>query len=280
MRLESQEQAVYRKKQTALSGRDIAALLDEIAKYEAEGENDIEYSDEDRAEIERRKLLFDKESPEQKERKIYATILEMVVMEFGNSWITGSFIKASCYDDYLNGTDIIFELEKSDGAIFRLAIDVTSSEQDAVRKTYQVLGDIGRGDFQKIKYLHSDLENFKGQTTMPKVIIGADRSEIVELGALYMRHKNASSPEIRTRILEQIENHHFGSEMLAGILAQIDEYINRMEQSRDSKKIPYLEKIRESVELEKENAPGNTRSVNKVQAAIISTLRPATAGNI
>src|SRR5512133_2060997 len=65
----------------------------------------------DKTEVERLKKIFETDPAGNKELMRYALALEMILVEFSSSWIPGYLSRASEYDDFLNHTDLVLEME-------------------------------------------------------------------------------------------------------------------------------------------------------------------------
>jgi len=238
-----------------------------------------------------------KETQEEKELKFYATVLEIVIEEFANSWLPGSVSKASEFDDVMHRTDLFWEAEDEKGKILRAAIDVTSSPINASEKLKKTVRKLMEGKFQRVKYFESDLDDTKGGLELPRIIIGADRREITELARLYLSYDNAPDNEARKRFIERVKQHRVGEELVDEMLEQINKallILNRtsLESAKSdiNEKITYLKNIEtilftqkikmEQEKIENKKAPkptqtGERSSKNKVYAAIHETLNSA-----
>lgn len=182
----------------------------------------------DLQEIQNLRKKFEQSSPEQKEGEFYAAVLEMIVMEFASCWTSGYLSKASEFDDYKRQTDLFLEIEGEDGNVARFSIDVTSSQNHAGLKLIEAIEEIRTGTFHEVKYFQSELDDTKGRQTMPRLIVGADKIEIVELARLFLRHKNAPNAEARKNNHTLIASHRFGSEIKKEIRSRIKTYLMRL----------------------------------------------------
>ncbi|MFA6215721.1 MAG: hypothetical protein WC768_04075 [Patescibacteria group bacterium] len=149
-------------------------------------------------------------------RTMRSSILEYIIHHHAEAsdWVAGK--SGECYtsqttefDDIFNHTDMVFEWSR-DGKIYRLAVDVTSSEKDEriQEKEAQIRKEIEAGTLGSIKYFKSQIEPEKiGRiTNVPKVIIAFSREMIQRLcGDLATKKPKelAKSPE-QLLILEEI----------------------------------------------------------------------------
>ncbi len=197
-----------------------------------------------------------KNTPEESEQKFYASVLEMVIMLLSDSWLPGSFSKATKYDDYTNQVDLFLELH--DGkTVFPMAVDATSSAAQAELKLAKISDNPSRSLYQTVKYYRSRynrdvLTGGKTLKKMPRFIIGAEREEIVDLARLYLKWKSPVDQESRERHLKNIQNHPFGLEILRSVEAQIRMFARY---ETDPKRMQTLEKISNIIKSVKEKAP-------------------------
>lgn len=103
-------------------------------------------------------------------------------------------IKTSRYDDIFNGTDMIIEFESDTSQRFShlgIAVDVTFGTISLEKKFNKIKDEIDSGKLAKIKYFHSQKEHFRGErSNVPRVVIGVEKDEVVELAALWLRKEN------------------------------------------------------------------------------------------
>jgi len=148
----------------------------------------------DTAWVQEMEQRFDAEgTPEQKELKKYATILEAMLNEMiGLHNLLGQraeAITSSDFDDIRNGVDLIVEFQDETGenaSHLALAIDVTftSAVNEKIRR---IKDKIIQGELTSIKYFSSEFLGSKGKLLdVPRVVIGIDRSSIEELGEVWL----------------------------------------------------------------------------------------------
>jgi len=163
--------------------------------------------------IQELKNKFEADStPEKAEVKKHADVLEAVIADQTelNDWMgpDASTIVASEKDDMGNGVDIIVEFLRDNGVShLALAIDVTHG-QDVKNKMERIKKEIKSGKLTEVKYFKSENSGFKGKLEhIPRVIIGADKNTILELGELWLERNNEAlaKHKIQFQILEEIK---------------------------------------------------------------------------
>jgi len=151
-------------------------------------------------------------TPEKAEIKKHANILEAIIADQTelNDWMgpDASTIIASEKDDIGNRVDAIVEFLKGNGVShLALAIDVTHG-QDVKDKMGSIKKEIEGGELTEVKYFKSEHSGFKGKLEhIPRVIIGADKNTILELGELWLEKNNKAlaKHKIQFQILEEIK---------------------------------------------------------------------------
>jgi len=166
----------------------------------------------DKKYVENMESVFAKEAdPNQEESRKLATILEAVLHEHSelSEWLgPNSFTaKASRYDDIKNGVDTIAEFEDEDsGKIEVLAIDITTS-QDLSKKIGRIKKEIESGEMAKIDYFSSQhTDTRQSLKNIPRIIIGADKRTVSEIGNLWVKGENNALGEhnIQFQIIEEM----------------------------------------------------------------------------
>lgn len=155
--------------------------------------------DEDRKYVEDKEKNFaEKNTPQEKENKKIATILEGILHQhieqsnfLGDSVSTVSTCK---YDDIKNGIDGILEVQNernSTAEHLAFAIDATFSA-DIDKKINRIKKEIKNGELAKIKYFKSDFLDFRGEKGgIPKFVIGIDRNHVEEVTQIWMQDKKS-----------------------------------------------------------------------------------------
>lgn len=169
--------------------------------------------DKDIAYVRRMEEKFEKDdTPEERERKKLATAFEAIIAaQIGlSNWMgpEADTITPSRFDDIANGVDVITELKgpEQSASHLALAVDVTFG-RDVSAKIERILGEIRSGQLTRIKYFESEFLNFRGEkSSIPRVVIGADREAIEELGKLWVArdHEALARHEMQTVLLEEI----------------------------------------------------------------------------
>ena len=180
--------------------------LDDFANFYAR-----EIIDDDKRVIvdcEQKFLKRAKEDPEKERWQRLALVFEALVLDQTerSNWLgtDAMTIRASKFDDSVNGVDMIVEFPEEISRHLALAVDVTTSDL-LVKKFLRIRKEIENGRLSQIKYFNS--KNFRGELkNVPRVIIGADRSTIRQVGELWLENKNkelAVHP-VRKIILDEI----------------------------------------------------------------------------
>ena len=265
MSIASAEKAMMREQVFAFTPAEKEKLKKLLADYKEEGPRPADfdgiYPDSeiiaDTEKIEKTALDFQaRRTTEENELAFYASALEMVINQFANAWLGGSFSKASDYDDFFNGTDLVYEIHEH-GEVLRVALDVTTGFEQAAGKIKQIETDLKMGRFTNLKYFESQLDDMKGKCEMPRFIIGADRVEIVELCRLYLDFI-CQKGENKSKKGEEIRNHRLGSEIMNMISIQLDGAMDTLKGvAGQEQKIETIKKIMRFINLiPKENASG------------------------
>ena len=138
-------------------------------------EMDIE---KDEKELTRLLSLFKTNNKEGKEKfELLGKALEMVLMDFGSSWLPGYISKASEYDDIFNKTDLVLEMENENDHIIRLAMDVTANSPKTSQKIWEIVKSLRLGRLTKLKYFRSQLDGSRDIKHVPRVVVGSDNLE-------------------------------------------------------------------------------------------------------
>lgn len=151
-------------------------------------------------------------SPEEKERKRLAQILEAIVFEHGeqSDWFgsEATTIKASSFDDYVNGVDMITEFDegqnRSSHAAF--AVDITFS-RSAAKKFEKIREKIDSGELAKVKYFQSKNIPFRGELLrVPITVVNAHPETVKRLAKLWIEndYKALANHWIQFQLLEEL----------------------------------------------------------------------------
>lgn len=144
------------------------------------------------ADCEQEFLKRAKEHPEKERWQRLALIFEALVLDQTerSNWLGADAmtIRASKFDDYVNGVDMIVEFPEEVSRHLALAVDVTTSDLLA-EKFSRIREEIDDDYLPQIRYFNS--KNFRGELkNVPRVIIGADRSTVRQIGELWLENKN------------------------------------------------------------------------------------------
>jgi hypothetical protein len=150
-------------------------------------------------------------TPETQEALRLGTILEAIITEQVelNEWLGPDVRtrKASRYDDVVNGVDTIAEIEQENSTShLALAIDVTHGVM-LQKKFDRIKREIDEGTLTTIKYFENSDETFRGRLLkVPRVVLGVEKSAVVELAGLWNAGKNkelATHP-VQVQLIEEI----------------------------------------------------------------------------
>lgn len=181
----------------------------DVTGYTEEGiAEDVEYV----REMERH---FDEENtPEQKEQKKFAKILEAMLNELIElyDWLgpDAATITTSDFDDIKNGVDLVAEFQdkkEKSASHLALAVDVTFA-RDIGKKIDRIKREIENGELSRIKYFASEFLLHSGELAdIPRVIIGADVDTIKNLGTVWLAEdkKALATHEMQKVILEEMQ---------------------------------------------------------------------------
>lgn len=124
--------------------------------------------------------------------KVYAEVLEAILYDqielsdwFGANART---IKTSFFDDIVNGSDLILELEdiKKTFSHLSLSVDVTFGTSTETKKFSAIKDKIDAGTLGTIKYFHSEKGGFRDELSkVPQVVIGVEKDMVIQLSGLW-----------------------------------------------------------------------------------------------
>ncbi|MBI3634073.1 MAG: hypothetical protein HY228_00455 [Candidatus Yonathbacteria bacterium] len=165
-------------------------------------------------------------SSEEKEAKILADILEAIILEESelSNWLgeNTSTIKASDYDDYVNGIDAIIEFEEETTTNHAaLGIDATFSK-DIHKKFNRIKKEIEDGVLAEAKYFSSSF--IKGRhKQIPRLVIGADVKTIKELGELWL-DKDSKTEGRKREVKKALEDHPLQFQILKQMILEAETF--------------------------------------------------------
>lgn len=191
--------------------------------------------------------------------KKYAEVLEAIMCyQIGHGDWFGenvSAIKSSKYDDYFNGSDLILELTNLNEQLshLSLSVDVTFGTATEEEKFKNIKENIDRESLGEIKYFHLGKEGpQKKLTQVPQVVIGVEKSRIVELAGLWS--DNSTTATLRDRNEESLKNHPIQNVILSEMIYQLTVFRNYAENTGKKSLLPHYDKnllILEDIRREK-----------------------------
>lgn len=209
--------------------------------------------------------------------------LEMVLMDFASSWLPGYISKASEYDDFLNKTDLVLEMEDENNHILRIALDVTANSQKAGQKIWDIVKSLRSGGLSTLKYFKSQLDASQDIKYVPRVVAGSDDLEQTrQLIRLYLSYRRYEDPVQRIRIRKAIANHPIGADILEQILFQLQRtasILHSADAPQDDldQKIAYVKAtISELERYKKENAvPEQSSTDSQDRNSVLEAIKQA-----
>src|SRR3989344_4447817 len=187
----------------------------------------------------------DHKHPERIHNKKIATIFETIIFQHAelSEWLGGqaSTLKTSRFDD-IKGVDTVVEFRNPDSSAYLgLAMDVTfsadpDSSEGITGKFERIFERIDNGTLARIKYF-----KYGPLNDVPEVVIGADRSTVLELAELWKAKKNNMLAEHRIQIMMLLQIEAQLRVFIAYALQTGKKYIARIFQDR----LAIIEKILE-----------------------------------
>ncbi|MBI5401177.1 MAG: hypothetical protein HZB12_03640 [Candidatus Yonathbacteria bacterium] len=210
--------------------------------------------------------------------KVYAEVLEAILYDqirrgkwFGKK---ASAIKTSVFDDYVNGSDIILELEEVSRTLshLSLSVDVTFGTTTEEKKFAMIKKNIDAGTLGEIKYFHSERGGFQGKLSkVPQVVIGVEKELLIKLAGLW-----ADKHGRKTENSETLAAHPVQRLILAEILLQLQTFRIYAETAKKNSLVPIYEKsinILEEILREKGAVSMGDLRNDKVFTAIRESLK-------
>jgi hypothetical protein len=219
---------------------------------------------------EKEKLFAQSSYREQAENHQLARIFETIFHDHAelSEWLGANAmtIKCSRYDDICNGIDTIAEFQEGESSASHLglAIDVTTA-QGLIKKFDRIRDEIDRGKLAKVKYFVSKNMNIRGElSNIPRVVIGADRSTVKELGELYLDKDYQALAEhpIQFQVLDEIVEE----------LQAFQQYALRVKQPKLVRVFGNMQKLAENIISEKRKTVEDSGKRDAVYAAIQGQL--------
>ncbi|HEY1041864.1 MAG TPA: hypothetical protein VGE48_00360 [Candidatus Paceibacterota bacterium] len=152
-----------------------------------------EVIDADLAKVARLKSNF---APEDR-NKFASEIMEGIIYDQSerSDWLGpyAQTIRASEYDDYVNGIDLVVEFDEPERSRSHLAlgVDATFSRTNIEKKLRRVKDEIDSGSLASIKYFRSQNGRFMGRlTNVPRVVTGMEKDRLLELATIWNQDDN------------------------------------------------------------------------------------------
>jgi hypothetical protein len=113
---------------------------------------------------------------------------------------------ASEYDDFVNGTDLIFEFKIGENEYFSMAIDATLGQGEVLNKARRIKSEIDRGSLKSLSYFEAE-EGKIGLDMVPSVIVQIDSVTAARLGKLLVNENDAVFREnpVQLRVLKDVQ---------------------------------------------------------------------------
>lgn len=148
-------------------------------------------------------------------------------------------IKTSSFDDYINGSDLILEIEDITHTLshLSLSVDITFGTSTEAQKFAQIKKNIDSGELGRIDYFRSSRSTFRGEIThVPQVVIGVEKETVINLASLWMDKKE--NPELASTL----DEHPVRRLILSEILLQLHTFRNYAEKIGRRDLAPIYEK--------------------------------------
>lgn len=275
--------------------KEIAELNEALTHYATEEAPQIsEFADvrpemeieRDEKEVERLLALFDTRDKDKGSEKFehLGKALELVLMDFAGSWLPGYISKASEYDDILNKTDLVLEMQNDNDRILRLALDVTANSPKTSQKIWEIVKELRMGRLSRLKYFKSQLDDTRDIKYVPRVVVGSDNlDQTRQLIRLYLSYQRNEDPLQRNRVRKAIAQHPIGRDILDQIIFQLRRTSSILQSSTTShndrdQKVGYVEAAISELEgYKKENAAPDESDTESSQDrnGVLQTIRQA-----
>lgn len=157
-----------------------------------------------------REAEFNKEvDSKQGIEKRLANVFELLFIEAADKerWLgrDTELKRATRYDDYFNGVDIMATMFQDDVAShLEMSADLTYGTDASNGKLNKIIRDIEQRRLARVKYFHSEHMGFTGSLTgVPRTVIGLDRTNAPEFIRLRTIGEQLE-PRVRNTILRQL----------------------------------------------------------------------------
>ncbi|MBX4215869.1 hypothetical protein KW797_02895 [Candidatus Parcubacteria bacterium] len=237
--------------------------------------------EQDKKLVSHRESQFDTTAPHQKKM---ADVFEAIVLDQGerSNWFgqNAETIKTSRYDDIENGVDLIIEFSNPLSKTLDhlgLAVDVTFSEMKIGDKLQRIKKNIEKGKLAEIRYFHSEKEGVWERREVPRVVVGLQYDQMLELAALWLQQNNMQMKELRGKANRALGSHPAQRIILEQIALQLEEFKGYSEKVGKSDLAAAYEKdlviIRQLIdEKEKEGIMLTGYPRDKIHGAIETTV--------
>ncbi|BCX16289.1 MAG: hypothetical protein KatS3mg098_518 [Candidatus Parcubacteria bacterium] len=142
-----------------------------------------------------------------------------------NSLVKGT----SLYDDFFGGVDAVVEFWEKKEDLYShlgLAVDVTTG-RELEGKLGQVLEDVRKGNFARVKYFSSQRMNFRGELSrIPRVVIAADPATVKDFGQIWL------SSRMNPTFQERVRSHFLNFQILREIILELEAWIDYARKNR------------------------------------------------
>lgn len=222
--------------------RGVSGLAPNLDEFE--GIYSREEIERDKARVERRKRDFAHESDSNNEmRDFRAKLAELIFTRLGGIWLDGKVSLVSEFDDYANGVDVVFEMVDEDGESHRLAIDITTGVDEAMRKLRDIGLKIQEGKFSEVKYFKSQTEEgFKGGIEVPRVVVGVSNIDV--LAKKYFTFKTSSDPVVKSNTAKILNTPQQALDFVAQVSGELERTKDKLISiSAEQEKIDKVERL-------------------------------------
>lgn len=160
----------------------------------------------DKKEEQRLEKIFDKATPRGKLFEAIVATKSEAVKWFGENT---KVVVLSKFDDYINGGDIMLEMQNDKNEIVRIMVDLTTSIQeseatDKIKKTYKL---IESGKLSEAKYFKSKVDATKGKINpSARVIIGISPDSLGELCGEFNQTEKQEKNYVQLMFLDEMMN--------------------------------------------------------------------------
>jgi len=143
--------------------------------------------------------------------EVFGKIFESAFLDIGRNghWFgqKSELVRASKYDDILNGVDVVATIVAPDDSARHLAIasDLTFSHMNSSEKFNRIKNNVWGGKLAEIKYFHSDLLNMTGKlSNVPRTVVGLEPVNLNRFLLNWLREPELSQLQFGKIILDQI----------------------------------------------------------------------------